>query len=536
MVKVKPEEIWQEYQKAVSYNQRIGLYEQVKQNENFYIGKQWEGLNAPDLNKPVINVLKRVVSYFISMIVSDDVGASFTPFRADGQAEMEAKILSEQVEEALELADIKAKSREVIRDAAVDGDGCLYFYFDPEAESGQEAKGRIFAEVVPNTNLHFGNPYSDDLQGQPYVLISLRKTVESVQREAEEQGGEPREIRPDSDSNQYDVAGMGQDGLVTVVVKFWKEGGTVRAVKATSSAIVRPAWDTGYKLYPAAVMRWDKVKNSYHGQAAISAMIPNQISINQLFAMGIHSVKSNAFPKIIYDRTKLSAWSNKVGQAIGVVGNPNDAVVSGYRGPDMSGQVMDLIDRLIQKTLEFMGASDAALGNVTPNNTSAIIATQKASSMPLELQKLEFYRFTEEYIRVLMDMIRADYGLREVAIEENGNTVIQAFDLGSLEQANLKLKVDIGSAAYWSEVMQMQTLDNMFARGIIPDAITYIEGIPDQYIRGKGKILDKLRDKMAAAGGAEEAAMAGIAAPGAAEDRPQEAPAVPMDALQAGGA
>ena len=34
----------------------------------------------------------------------------------------------------------------------------------------------------------------------------------------------------------------------------------------------------------------------------------------------------------------------------------------------------------------------------------------------------------------------------------------------------------------------MQTLDNMFARGIIPDAITYIEGIPDQYIRGKGKI------------------------------------------------
>ena len=98
------------------------------------------------------------------------------------------------------------------------------------------------------------------------------------------------------------------------------------------------------------------------------------------------------------------------------------------------------------------------------------------------------------------------------------------------------VKVDIGSAAYWSEVMQMQTLDNMFARGIIPDAITYIEGIPDQYIRGKGKILDKLRDKMAAAGGAEEAAMAEIAAPGAAEDRPQEAPAVPMDALQAGGA
>ena len=71
-------------------------------------------------------------------------------------------------------------------------------------------------------------------------------------------------------------------------------------------------------------------------------------------------MKSNAFPKIIFDRTKLSAWSNKVGQAIGVVGNPNDAVVSGYRGPDMSGQVMDLIDRLIQKTLEVMGEIEQA--------------------------------------------------------------------------------------------------------------------------------------------------------------------------------
>ncbi|MBQ6902381.1 MAG: hypothetical protein IJN71_05180, partial [Oscillospiraceae bacterium] len=70
----KPHEIWDEYQKAISYNRGIDLYETVKKNENFFIGKQWEGLNAPDLAKPVINVLRRVVSYFISMIVADDIG------------------------------------------------------------------------------------------------------------------------------------------------------------------------------------------------------------------------------------------------------------------------------------------------------------------------------------------------------------------------------------------------------------------------------------------------------------------------------
>ncbi len=493
--KQTPEQIWQEYQKGVSYNTRINLYEQVKKNENFYIGKQWEGLNAPDLNKPVVNVLRRVVSYFISMIVSDDVGVSFTPFIEDSSGKLAAKVLSNAVDEVIELADIKAKSRDIIRDAAVDGDGFLYFYFDADAETGQAAKGQIMTEVLPNVNVIYGNPYSDDLQKQPYILLVLRKTVESVREEAKEHGEDPALIHEDDDTNQYDVAGASQDGLVTVVIKMWREGETIHAVKVSKGAVIRPAWDMQLKRYPIACMRWEKVKNSYHGEAAISAMIPNQISVNQLFAMAIHSVKSTAFPKILYDKVKISGWSNKVGQAIGVVGNPNDAIYSGFKAPDMSGQVMDLIERLCQKTLEFMGASDAALGNVNPSNTSAIIATQKASAMPLELQKLEFRRFTEEYIRVILDMVSVYYGVREAAYEEEGNTVIAPFDFSSLVGANFRMKVDVGAAAYWSELMQIQTLDNLLSKGIVPDAVTYLESIPDGYVPNKSELVDKLKER-----------------------------------------
>ena len=490
-----PQAIWKEYTKGVSYNTAFDLYEQVKKNENFYIGKQWEGLDAPDLNKPVINVLKRVVSYFISMIVSDDVGASFTPFIQSPEEQRNAKILSDTVDEVIETANIKALSREIIRDAAVDGDGFLYLYFDPDEETGQEAKGRIKAEILQNVNVMYGNPYSGELQSQPYVILSMRKYLDSVKEEAKENGQSSETIRADSDSNQYDVVNKEQDDLVTVLVKLWKEDGKVYAIKTTENSVIRPAWDTGSSLYPLACMRWERIKNSYHGQAAITAMIPNQISINQLFAMALHSVKSTAFPKVIFDRTKLSGWTNKIGQAIGVVGNPNDAIATGYRAPDMSAQVMDLIDRLIQKTSEFMGASDAALGNIRPDNTSAIIATQKASAMPLELQRLEFYRFTEEYIRVILDMIASNYGVRTITYEEEGNTIEATYDFALTSQANYRLKVDVGSAAYWSEVMQIQTLDNMYRNHIIPDAITYVENIPDQYIKGKNKILEKLKEQ-----------------------------------------
>ena len=495
-VEMTASSIWAEYQKGVSYNTSMELYENVKKNENFYIGKQWEGLNAPDLPKPVINVLKRVVSYFISMIVSDDVAASFTPFFASDEMELQAKLISDQVDQVIEQAEIKTLSREIIRDAAVDGDGCLYFYFDPDAESGQEAMGRIRAELLDNSCVMFANPYSHDLQSQPYVIISMRKTVEHVREEARRDGASEeviQSIKADDDANLYNPSGQQSDDLVTVVLKFFKKDGVVWAVKSTQDVILREPWALGYSLYPISMMRWDRLKNSYHGVSAISAMIPNQIAINQLFAMAIHHVKTMAFPKVIYDASKIPNWSNKVGQAIGTIGNPNDAVATGFRAPDMSAQVLELIERLTQKTLEFMGASDATLGNVKPDNTSAIIAVQKSSAMPLELQKMEFYRFTEEYVRVIVDMIRVDYGVRNATILVDGVETVISYDFSQIAPQSLNMQVDVGSSAYWSELMQIQTLDNLFSKGILTDAITYIESIPDGYIPSKGKILENLR-------------------------------------------
>ncbi len=501
-IKENPEQIWKEYNRAVAYNNGLGLYDTVKKNENFFIGKQWEGLNAPDLNKPVINVIRRVVNYFISMIVADDIGVSFKPFVENEELSRTSDIWSREVEKVIELSEIKEKSRDVIRNAAVDGDGFLYFFFDHEAETGQLAKGRIDCEIIDNTNVMFGNPYSPELQKQPYILVSLRKSVDAVREEARAFGkseDEVNQIVADSDENQYNPSSARDDDMVTVIVKFWREDGRINACKVTRTAVVRDTWNTGYRRYPIACMPWDKMKNSYHGVAAITGLIPNQISINQLFAMGIHSIKTGAFPKTFYDSTKITSWSNKIGQAIGVIGNPNEAVASSFRGADMSGQVMQFIDRLIDYTMKFMGASDAALGNVDPKNTSAIIATQKASAMPLELQKLSFRRFTEDYVRIIADMISVDYGLREVQTDISGEKVSMLFDFGSHDCIGQQMNVDIGSAAYWSELMQVQTMDNLFAKGIVTDVLTYLESIPGKYLQNKEKIIADVKKQRAVA-------------------------------------
>lgn len=494
-----PEEIFADYERAQSYNTSLDLYETVKKNENFYIGKQWEGVIAPDLEKPVLNFLKRVVTYFVSMIVTDDVAVSAAPFEDTEENTASIKLLTDEVERVIEKTKAKALGRRILRDGAVDGDGCFYFFFDPDAQTGQDAKGKICLEAVDNTKILFGNPHIGEVQEQPYLIVVRREMVEQVRERAKKAGIEGEQnIQADSESSYYGEENNPDRNLVTVLTRFWKENGFVHYCECTRDCMLTPPTNTGYRLYPVAWFRWEEVKNSYHGQAAITGLIPNQIFVNKLWAMAMEHQKKMAFPRIFYDRTIIPEWTNRVGQAIGVSGDPSRAFATSFKAGDISSQVLELVDRTISYTKEFMGASDAALGNVKADNTSAIIALQKSSSAPLELQRLSFYQFVEDYVRIIIDMIRAKYGLRFVLTEgENGEKRRDLFDFSAIPYDAMDVNVDVGSSAYFSELMQIQTLDNLFSKGIISDAITYLEGIPDAYIRNKNKIIEKLRQQQA---------------------------------------
>lgn len=519
-IKTAPKEIWEEYQKGIQYNNSIDLYENVRKNENFYIGKQWEGVNAGDLPKPVMNIMKRVIAYQTAMIVSDDVGISFTPHRPTDDAEAIASIFAGEVERVIEQAGIKEMHRELVRNSSVDGDACMYLYFDPEVETGQDAEGDVRAEVIENINVIFGNPYIKDEQKQPYIIIAQRRQLADVRTEAERNGAADAEtIKPDSDDNQGEAGA--ENDLVTVLIKMWKQDKVVWVTKTTQNTEIEKPKSTDLKLYPISWMPWEAVRASYHGQASITGLIPNQIAINRLYAMMIRSVEMNAFPKLVYDGSRVQEWSNKVGEAIKVTGGGvTDAVASAFRGADVSPQVMQVIESTVSMTRDFMGASDAALGNVRPDNTSAIIAVQQASSVPLELQRRGFFNCVEKYVRIIVDMMRAYYGKRTVTITdpdiikkmyvppidpmtgvqiemEAPDMLDKEIDFGQLGAANMMLKVDVGSAAYWSEITQMQTLDNLMAKGIINDAELFVENIPAKYLTGKNKILERIREQKA---------------------------------------
>lgn len=520
ITKTDPQSVWEEYQQGRRYKEAINLYEDVRLNENFYLGRQWEGLNAPDLPKPVLNFLKRVVTYVIATISSNDIAVSLSPHESDRDKEMTAKAVSRQLEKVIENTKFKSALRQRIRDSAVDGDACMYFRFDPEIATGQAAQGDIACEAIDNINVIFGNAYNRDVQSQPYIIICQRKKVKELKREGKAAGmsdAEMQLIQADTDAYQRE---KGDDAnLCTKLIKLWKEeNGEIWYTTTTEKATINKPINTGLKLYPVAWMSWDEVKSSYHGQALLTGLIPNQIEVNRLFACYVRSVSMNAFPKIVYDSDKIKKWTNKAGEAIATkgigVGRVNDYVTA-IRGGDVSYQVMEVIQQIITMTRDFMGASDAALGNVEPDNHSAIIAVQQASSMPLEIQRMNLYQFTEDCVRIMMDIMRAYYGVRIVTLDEAvpaiedgaaldtmGNPTGESIDkiqldFSNFDTINYDTNVDVGASSYWSELMQVQTMDNLFAKGIITNAVLYLESIPSKYLKNKDKIIAAVKEQQA---------------------------------------
>lgn len=495
-----PEEIFREFEAGKNYKAGIGLFENYERNEAFYIGDQWAGVDAPNMPKPVLNYVRRVVSMSVAKITTEGWGVSVEPNEPDPEREGVAKMLVGQIEKAIEYLGLKPMTRTAERNRCVDGDGCIYFDFDPDAESGADTPGAITAELVENINVYFGNRYDRRVQNQPYIILQMRRYIGDVKDEARENGVDEDDIdgiRPDEDEHQGEHS---PDSQVTVLLKLWKEGGTVKAVKVVNGLTIRKEWDTGLKLYPLAWYSWELVKGSYHGRAMLTGLLPNQIAINKTWAAILYQIQKTGFASTIIDRDSIPKWDGTPGKLIEVRGSiaaARDKV--GYLEPaPIPSTVISAMDSLASATRDTMGASDATMGNVNPDNASAIIALQQQDEQPLELSKQGYHDFVEDCVRIIADQMRAGYGKRTVQIETKGkggtkNTTRKPFDFGSLGDLQMAMKVTIGASSLWSEQMTVQLVNNLFASSVMQDPAMlalYCKVMPDKYLPGKTVIED----------------------------------------------
>jgi hypothetical protein len=512
------EEIWKRFEKGYGFNEQIGLYDQVTVNENFFIGNQWEGVESNGLPTPTFNMFKRVINFQVSTITSDNLVIRAIPMASTSSLTMKelekvANIVSQQFAAIVKRNRLVAKNREFLRNAAVTGDGCMHFYFDPSIENGQDVKGEIVAEVIDNLRVLFGNPNCRDVQRQPYIMIYRRELVDDVRYKAEQykEAGlceieDIDSIKPDSEKfqNKYDSF---TDDKVTVITYYFRnrDTGTIWCIEATEQGILREAYDTEYTMYPLIWINWDYIRDCYHGQAMVTGLLANQKFINKMFALVAISSLTTAFPKVIYDQNRISRWDGGVGTAVGVQGDVNN-VAKIIDGASISPQIAQFIEMSFDKTHSLLGASDVAMGDSRPDNTSAIIALQRAANTPMELTKQNDHQCLEDAARIWVDMMAVRYGTRSVEMEldmdEAGEqplgmelpkqTFIRPFDFSSLKEIQLTIEQEVGASAYWSEMASMQTLDNLLMNKLITPE-QYIERLPAGYINKKEELLAELR-------------------------------------------
>ena len=505
--KITPEQVQAEYQKMLGYNTAVNLDETVRANENFFIGKQWEGVDAKGLPTPVYNFLKQVVLFSVANITTDNIKMQATPLaceRTPEDVERVAEIVNKEFDRLFEFNRVPNLVREYMRNAAVDGDSCLFTFWDDTVDAGFGLRGGIRTEIVDNMRVGFGNTACRDPQKQPYILIERREMTKELRRAAQE-AGNPRwgDIQPDTENHNTDSYKNSTERS-TVLLRMWKERktGTVWACEVSGRVMLREPWDMGLRLYPVTWINWDYIPDSYHGQALVTGLIPNQIFVNKLFAMSMISLMTSAFPRTVYDKTRIPKWNNAVGAAIGVNGGDVSGVAKIIDPAQISPQIAQFIQTSVDYTRQFLGATSAALGETRPDNTSAIIALQRAASIPSEITKQNLYKSIEDLGRIYLDFMAAYYGERKVQVSmpdvgsdilafagkdpEELETVL--FDYGILNDMPMALKLDVGASSYWSEMASVQTLDNL----LMQDKITieeYLERIPDGYIPKRQELI-----------------------------------------------
>ncbi len=533
---ITPEQVFREFEQGVAFKNGLGkrgLYEQNRLNERFFVGDQWRGANCGD-ERPLVryNIIKRIGEYKMSVVGSTPVTVNYT---AEGVANtLSMRQATEQVHHRLAEGDQTALSalsheeeinavvtamsdyfsvtagrvgleglkEQVLRNAYQTGTGILYTYWDDGVATGQFADhgrtqpihGDIACEVLDVENVYFGDPTLEDVQAQPYILIARRQPVESLRQEARYYGASAADvagIKPD-DERGY-TAGNVANGVAegsrkaTVITRFWKapaedgSGVVVKAIKTCRGQVIRPTWELGVRLYPLASFPWERRRGCAYGDSEITYLIPNQIAINRMMTASAWAVMMMGMPIMVVNGDVVTTpITNDPGQIVPVYGSAQevDSAIHYVKPPDFSSQFDSMSNSLIINTLNQAGVNSAVLGDITPNNMSAIVAVREAAMMPLTMVSQRFHRFVEEVARIFAEFWVTQYGCRRLKMEDGRGVWYLPFEAKRYRDLILNVQVTVGASALWSENQALQTLDNLFDRQII-DAGEYLDRLPE---------------------------------------------------------
>ena len=509
---IKETPIWTLYEKGRNYHRQTGIYVHTDRNYRMYNGDQWYGAKLGDTEPVQKNFIKPIVKYKISVIHDNLYAINYSSLNFENRdfyrtSQRYCEMLNRYAMRVWEKDKMDFKGRRVTKDSAINDEGIIYVNFNKENMEPVN-------EIVKKNDIYYGNENDDDIQSQPYILIRKRMPVSNAIDLALAEGlSEEKTAFIIGDSDSFEESGeaakLELDNMVTLVYKMYKKNGTVHFSIATRWITITEDVDTGLSLYPIAHFNWEEKEGSARGEGEVRFLIPNQIEVNRTEVRRVISVKQQAYPQKVADVSKISNPQalNIVGGIIRTNGQPVEDVykIVGTIPPaQMSPDVKQLQEDLINVTRDLAGAGDTATGQVNPESASgrAILAVQQASQAPMTEQKESYKNFIEDIARIWLEYLIV-YAVDGVNLEEKvtdeitGEDVIQLVNVpqATLKQLQATVKIDVTPKGVYDKFAQEQTIENLLIQGFftpqrVNELETYANVLDDDSVAPKQKILD----------------------------------------------
>ena len=508
--------IWGLYEKGRNYHRRTSIYEDTNRNYEFYNGDQWAGAKLGDVEPVQKNFIKPIVKYKVSVIHDNLYAVNFSSQNYENrefqkEASRYCDLLNGYIRRLWENDKLDFYVRRVTKDAAINGEGIIYINYDRE-------KNTPVHEVIKKVDVYYGNENDDNIQAQPYILVRKRMPVVNAIELALNEGMSEEKIPfiigdNDNFEESGEAAKIELDNMVTIVYKMFKQNGTVHYSIATRWCDITEEIDTGLTRYPIAHFIWEEKEGSARGEGEVKWLIPNQIEVNRTEMRRVLTVKEQAYPMKVIDISKVDNPEalDTVGGTIHTNGQPVDDVhkIVGTVPPaQMSTDVKQLQEDLIQVTRELAGAGDTATGQVNPESASgrAILAVQQASQAPMTEQKESYKNFIEDIATIDLEyfVVYAEDGVNmeeTVTDPMTGEEYVQMVNVPQsvLQQLQAVVKIDITPKGVYDRFAMEQTMENFLMQGFfnpqrVPEFEAYVKALPDDCVAPKQDLLEAIEN------------------------------------------
>lgn len=513
---IKETPIWTLYEKGRNYHRRTGIYEDTDRNYRMYNGDQWGGAKLGDVEPVQKNFIKPIVKYKVSVIHDNLYAVNFSSQNYENrqfqkEASRYCELLNGYIHRLWEKDKLDFYGRRVTKDAAINGEGIMYIGFDQE-------KMTPVHEIIKKNDVYYGNENDDNIQTQPYILIRKRMPVVNAIELALNEGMSEAKIPfiigdNDNFEESGDAAKIELDNMVTIVYKMYKHNDTVHYSLATRWCDITEEVDTGLTHYPIAHFIWEEKEGSARGEGEVKYLIPNQIEVNRTEMRRVLTVKEQAYPMKVIDDSKVvnPEAINTVGGTIHTNGAPVDDVnkiVGTIQPAQMSADVKQLQEDLIQVTRELAGAGDTATGQVNPESASgrAILAVQQASQAPMTEQKEAYKNFIEDIATIDLEyfIVYAEDGVNmeeEVTDPMTGEEYVQMVNVPQsvLQQLQAVVKIDITPKGVYDRFAMEQTMENFLMNGFfnpqrVAEFEAYVKALPNDSVAPKQDLLEGIEN------------------------------------------